>query len=90
VEVLTACGAPIFDLHGYEAPQVQFSEAQLKHMTARFLARYIFFSDTHHHYRYLHHALKFIDANDPAEYQRKRKYYDRLRRKAAIFRFFKS
>jgi glycosyltransferase involved in cell wall biosynthesis len=90
VELLSACGAPTLNLHGYEQPQVQFSEAQLIHMTCRFLVRYIYFSDTHQHYRYLHHALKFIEANDPAEYQKKRKYFDRLRRKAAFFRFFKS
>ncbi len=90
LDTLAACGAPALELNGYNNPNVSFTEAELGHMTSRFLVRYIYFSEVNGKHQYLYHALKFIRQHDPQEYQKKRNYFDRLYRKAALLRFIKS
>lgn len=89
VAAMDACGAPVLQLNGYVNPGVTFSSANLRHMTSRFLVRYIYFSDLNKNYKYLYHALSYIRKHDPAEYKKKEMYFNRLLRKSMVLRFVK-
>jgi glycosyltransferase involved in cell wall biosynthesis len=89
VAVMEACGAPVLDLAGYDKPGISFTNANLRHMTSRFLLRYIYSAELNKNYKYLFHALNYIKKFDPSEYSKKQSYFNRLLRKSMLLRFVK-